>query len=165
MTEADFDATYPTFTRTLKVGPNGETVTLRTDTAADMVAATQELVEELDDLVKADALVRKALGGSSEKPAARAPSSRPAGRTAGGSKPAGRGGARSVRPGSGAPKRGGAKRNDDVPMSDELCEHDEPYKDLLGMGYKSGPKKGQLYPNRFYATCEQGCEAWGEQED
>lgn len=159
MTEEDFETTYPTFTRTLKV-QGGETLTVRVDSADDLLAALEELDGVSDKLSKIDAKLRASLG-SDEKPASARPAStsRPASSGGGGAK---KSYTRSSRPGSGGNSRG---KREEAPMSEELCDCGEPFKDLNGMRYKTGAKKGELYGARFYRSCEnQDCAPWGDQE-
>lgn len=155
---------FPVFTTFVKIGRD-ESIVFRTDTAEELtealletVAVKKEIKEALDEVKSAFAVAAPKPAAASEDKAARG------GRQVrgGGGSSRGNSGSRtaSARPGS----RTKAKR-DDPPLSDELCDCGEPYKDLNGMTYKSGAKAGQLYPNRFYASCDnRACKPWGDQE-
>ena len=157
MTEPDFAP----FTRYLQLADGA--VTFRGETLDDLRADMKEFAEmnrELADLtndIKA-MYERKAAPAKEERPS-RASSARPARGSS--TRSSGRSSDRSTRPGS-RPARG-AKR-DEPPLIDETCDCGEPYKDLDGMTYTKGPKAGQLYPNRYYASCDnRDCKPWGDQ--
>jgi hypothetical protein len=162
-TENDLDPSYAALTHFVKLGTEnyGDSLVFRADTADDLLADIKEAAELSRELQDAGATLKEAFGvkkaaeekaGRGTRASARSSSRGASARTASN---------RSTRPGS-RPARKTTKR-DEPPLSDELCDCGEPYKDLDGMTYAKGPKAGELYPYRFYASCDnRDCKPFGD---
>lgn len=148
----EFDTPYAKLTHFVKLGRE-DSIVFRADTLDILLRDEKEAAELSKELIDAGATLKAAFevvkaAVEAEKPARAAP--------ARGS--AARGGARtpSARPGSSVrPKR-------EEKFSDEVCDCGEPYKDLDGKRYVKGDKEGELYPWRYYSSCDnRACKPFG----
>lgn len=159
-TENELEPSYAALTHFTKLGRD-DSLVFRADSVDDLLADIKEAAELSKELVEAGKTLKEAFQVVKEK-AEGTPRS-PSGGPASGA-PSARGvpEGRSRRPGS-RPAAKGPKV--DVPLSDEVCDCGEPYKDLNGMTYQKGPKEGELYPYRYYASCNnRDCKPFGGHE-
>lgn len=155
--EEDFvDVSYAALTHFVKLGSEnyGDSLVFRAENADGLLQDIKEAAELSKELQDAGATLKQAFvvvkKKVEEQTSSRARQARPSS-------------SRSTRTQSQRP--GSQTKRNDPPMIDELCDCGEPYKDLNGMTYAKGSKAGQLYPNRYYASCDnRDCKPWGEQE-